>query len=1131
MDSPYRTHVNNGDNEPSNPLATTQEDFGSYYPQLQVSPYPPEWAYNSSYERPSGLGSTYPQAVGEYPQGVLQQQTTSHPSLSGFQGRAENIDPQFSQPSHSPQNVGSQFSRPSHFSHLEPQAFPLSYDQSFPHKNINPLNAYGTDPSLDTRAYNIPAYPTVTNQFSQNATVAPHALQNGSILDDDGLGADSNSKLSANETSVPASMPASTAPNASAIATSIPHLPEGKELGEFVLNDSVTVRNSVGATPLPGANHVYLGTNQFDISSTKSTVPKYTPRKSRHELERFLSASEGAPQGTIKKRKGRKLKVTTPKIRRPRPSVRSSAAPNTPLATAISSTEPSSESESEDESDYESSSDDEMDADEPFPLPSVRPTDATEGIRYDIAKAVWRPSRLGVFGDDIKQALADYWAIVKVIRDEWNTVEKDEAEKKSDAEVIKSRMSRVRKSMSTAIAAALQMGHASIIESMAMNPAFVSVLCKVLRDRIVQDDVNGVFTVQTLELLSRCTTLTDTLLNQLKFPKIATRLTKKGNERIKELVKSVNESTAKEMQRAEERKTVKAPVSTEQGVKPLEKGAVIGSLSSLTGIKRPRPDDGHISGQPQKKPASAASATQETSAMSKKPGILEKRSGVSSLGSRARATPSTGAAKPKTTHLSAKPTSFFSDLQSASKAKPVAKPGPKFPETQSTRSEQKANVPTMAPKPAFSIIQTIDEYKRPKEPEKVPEPTSKGPPETAEEREKRLRKEQRRKLRVHFKPDDALVEVKYFTHDQLEEVGRADNLLRDAGDAMEEGRMFKQHMEMDVMEDDEDGPQAEEALRAFEPLTLLDLSDIPQEERQKNYSKYGGFVEIESPDRKEQEQRESNTLMVIYTDVSDIPPSPKEPPYEHVQADQQLLPYGNAAPQGSQPTTVPNLANIFSALAAHPGQSQPASGPLYGAVNQQQAQQNPVTPASTSELERIFAMYATKPTQPPPQAPVQPTAGPNTQAPNIQNLLANLFPQSSQQSHQPHGQFQQQNQAPSTAPTLNLQAILAQLGQPATSSAQTQSQQNSAGQSGSSGNMNSSFGTEHQGYPGQNDGMTDYDVGSNGNPKPRGNQWGGNKSPWGGDYKPDNKWTLPCKFYKEGRCIKGDQCTYIHEQT
>lgn len=84
------------------------------------------------------------------------------------------------------------------------------------------------------------------------------------------------------------------------------------------------------------------------------------------------------------------------------------------------------------------------------------------------------------------------------------------------------------------------------------------------------------------------------------------------------------------------------------------------------------------------------------------------------------------------------------------------------------------------------------------------------PPETPEEKAKRLRKEERRKLRVSFKPDDSLVQIRTFVHDPEEEIGHDDSMMRDAGDSRGEGQMLKMHKDLDLMDDEEDGVPAEQ---------------------------------------------------------------------------------------------------------------------------------------------------------------------------------------------------------------------------------------------------------------------------------------------------------------------------------
>ena len=89
------------------------------------------------------------------------------------------------------------------------------------------------------------------------------------------------------------------------------------------------------------------------------------------------------------------------------------------------------------------------------------------------------------------------------------------------------------------------------------------------------------------------------------------------------------------------------------------------------------------------------------------------------------------------------------------------------------------------------------------------------PSETEEERAKRLRKEARRKLRVSWKPDDSLVEVRLFTHHPEEEIGPDDRLRRDAGDIKGEGRMLKLHKELEEEDEDEEMGIQEEALGEY----------------------------------------------------------------------------------------------------------------------------------------------------------------------------------------------------------------------------------------------------------------------------------------------------------------------------
>ena len=72
-------------------------------------------------------------------------------------------------------------------------------------------------------------------------------------------------------------------------------------------------------------------------------------------------------------------------------------------------------------------------------------------------------------------------------------------------------------------------------------------------------------------------------------------------------------------------------------------------------------------------------------------------------------------------------------------------------------------------------------------------------------------------------------------------------------------------------------------------LIAIDFSVLPSEELAKNSTSRGGKAEITSPERAVQEQRELNTLMVVYSTHSDIPTSPREPsdPYSGEQVKEE----------------------------------------------------------------------------------------------------------------------------------------------------------------------------------------------------------------------------------------------------
>jgi len=185
-----------------------------------------------------------------------------------------------------------------------------------------------------------------------------------------------------------------------------------------------------------------------------------------------------------------------------------------------------------------------------------------------------------------------------------------------------------------------------------------------------------------------------------------------------------------------------------------------------------------------------------------------------------------------------------------------------------------------APAPAFSFAATMANLTKPKEAEPVLKQEDINPPETPEEKTRRVRKENRRKLRVSWKPDESLTAIKYFTHDPEEELGHDASQVRDVGDIGSEGRMLKEHRDMlDIDDDDEETSKPIE--KPWRDPVLIDFSVVNQDELQRNYAPYGGGIQKpDSPESETQMLREANTLMAIYSSSADIPPTPKEAPAE-----------------------------------------------------------------------------------------------------------------------------------------------------------------------------------------------------------------------------------------------------------
>lgn len=330
--------------------------------------------------------------------------------------------------------------------------------------------------------------------------------------------------------------------------------------------------------------------------------------------------------------------------------------------------------------------------------------------------------------------------------------------------------------------------------------------------------------------------------------------------------------------------------------------------------------------------------------------------------------------------------------------------------------------------------------------------------------------------------------------------------------------MFKQHIEMmDMDVDEEDDQPMEQSFFEFREPSPIDFSTVEQAERERNYEPYGGgLLKVDSPERQAQENREAITLMAFYALKSDIPPCPREPadPYtgEHVETKT----FGE-----------PDDATIVRRLARF--QLPPPAAPVFdiNAILQQLAPQPQAAPPTVDQnlsaiqqiLQQTNNSYQPAPTQMQSYAPSPQPAAPEPQQPDLSGPLSDILA-SLGGLVQPQAQ---QFAAPPAAPQLDLTSLLASLQQ---SQLNPQTMQ-AFGIPPASSTPDVYVDPERQrmldqGYEQERVGNVQY--GSDGD---RSNKRQKTKNNSQGN--PEKKFLYPCRFFKEGKCKKGANCTFRHD--
>ncbi|TKA57900.1 hypothetical protein B0A55_12977 [Friedmanniomyces simplex] len=927
-----------------------------------------------------------------------------------------------------------------------------------PQQTFQPYQQPQYDPTLFTPGYGNPP---------QNlGTIAPQALQQprspapvgdtygGAVLPQSATGQQRMSSVS-----TPANV------NQHALIAAIPKGIDNGFMSTINFDQLVRATNSERM-----GNYLSVGRDaqEWPVHRT-TTVPQYVPRKSKNELRKLVGNDRLLLDKIGKKSVKKERAMGIPVIPRGAFAVSKGPGSNDERIKYEGDTSSSEESDDEDDSSYTSEEDLES-----SPLPSKRPDSLKGGVEYDAMKALWRPKRKAINSDDIRKGIVDFWEVVKTIRDRWKTdaAAVTEAEKKNrqgELPLLRSRVKDQRDMIEVALKAALKHGHRSIVEVLGENHALVFVCYQFLLDRFKIDDVNSPLPRVILELMTLFTTLSEATLEKVHLDKVLPRYIKKGDAKTQYFAKRITANAAA------------AVTATKDAAPQVPKSAASAKAGTAASLSAKRPDPEPVAGIKRaasnageggavKKVATMAAKTNGVAAAAKPTGVVKKPA----ITNAATKPAATAVPVMKTKQVTAKPSSFFSSLQSATKKPGTSiKAGTPAQAAGAKSAERKVALSvSAASKPTFSFAETMANLSKPKEEKPAAKVEKQLPPETPEEKAKRLRKEARHKLHVSFKLGDELEQVRYFTHDPEEEIGHDDSQMRDVSDVGGEGRMLKLHADM------------------MEEPSQIDFSVIDDDERARNYVQCGGKLEPESTERATRQQYEANTLIVFYTDEKDIPPNPREP----------ANPYNGEPLSDMKTFGAPD--EKFAVRAKHRKAMRPQTFPapqqrpfdmsaLGHFVSHQQQQGPSAQQAPNLDIQKLLASLGPSLHQQQPQAP------PMMGFPGINPSLA--APLNPLQAMQPGAQ------------PIDLSAILAAIGgQPAAPQ------------------MTGAFGapppTTTMGYPPQLQqppmGGQQYDGGNDQRARHLGGGGGG-----GSTYK-----TKVCKYWQEGKCMKGEACTYLHEE-
>lgn len=516
---------------------------------------------------------------------------------------------------------------------------------------------------------------------------------------------------------------------------------------------------------------------------------------------------------------------------------------------------------------------------------ATRPTDPAAAAAWDIVGIVHLEKAVARTSSMIAGRVQQAGEFLINLRTEANRAKLafDQATRDNEAEAelakLKKEADQKREALYKALDATVEHADDSVLDNLGGHQKLVLSLINILISCIKSADFSGKLPKIVLELFTHLT-MTEKIVETPNLDTVRKRFEDKGDDDVKDLTREIT-LKIKRFKKATEPETATGYKGTSAAsrAKPGAKPAAVESSA-----KRSRDDDSDT------RTVKKIAVEPGSSLLSKKLGQTKSQSlsGAKTGPQKAATSILPGKTRPVAKPVSKPEPPVAADSPSASadeksKAelrKPLAKPESK---TAAAKKEVKPVAPKMvatSSSSAMSSISSLLDSINAKKPDPIVAVATKEgkrsqTPETAEQRAKRLHKEARRKLRVSWKPEGELVQIKVFEKDDEEDEGRDVNMTRDAADDRSEGMMLKRRADVGVEDDDDDLPY-----QPWVTPVATDFSPLPDSIRKKSFVTRGGEVTFSTEEQKLMAEREQRELMAIYTDPADIPPTPKSPPPE-----------------------------------------------------------------------------------------------------------------------------------------------------------------------------------------------------------------------------------------------------------